>query len=118
MRVFRMTAALILASIFSLILAGCSRTIRSPADELCMNRWGTVTENGNRIDLAFDDDTAAFRAENDAFSLSISGVYSVDDTTLMINDSTTHLDYSFFYVLYGDRIELTYGDATLLLSKK
>ena len=113
----RTTSALTIFCVL-LALSACSRTVLSPSDELVMNRWGTVTENGNQIDLRFDEDVAALTAHSDSFSLTIRGIYDADDASLPITDEGTHLSYRFTYVLYGDRIELTYGGGTLSLGKK
>lgn len=118
MKTLRITAVLITAFCLALLLSGCARVIRSPADELSVNRWGAVTENGNRLELSFDEENAVFSAQNDSFTLEISGLYTLDAATLVINDRETHLDYRFAYTVHGDSVELTYGGETLLLDKK
>ena len=114
MKMLSVTAALLLC----LLLAGCERAILTSADELTANRWGTVTENSNRAELFFEEDTATFRVHSESFTLTVSGIYTADDEALLIHDDETHLDYRFNYLLHGDSIELTYGDGTLVLEKK
>lgn len=98
-------------------LCGCTRIVRSPADELCMSRWGTETQNGNRAELTFDGQYACFSVVNQSFELRIEGDCFVDDTTLVISDEATQMNYRFTYLLHGDSVELTFGDGTLILEK-
>ena len=99
------------------VLSSCSRAVRSPADELCMSSWRSELDNGNAVSLIFNDETAAFCAENDAFTLKISGIYVIDDDTLIISDAETKMNYSFGYTVHGDCAELSWGGGTVTLDK-
>ena len=118
MRSLRILCCVAFAAVTALFLAGCSRAVTSPADELCMYRWENAFENGTRAQLELRDDSATLCVGNKSFSLTISGVYTADDHSLVIYDDTTHMDYAFDYLLHGDSVELTYRDGTLILRKK
>ena len=118
MRTAARVSLIVPALILLMLTAGCTRQVRSPCDELQMNRWGTQTQNGNVLELTFDDRRAVFSAVNDSFALTVSGVFSADDTTLVIYDDATGMPFRFSYMLHGDGIELTYRDGTVLLNKK
>lgn len=108
----------LLAILIGVLLCGCTRTIRDPADELTMFSWEAESENGSCVQLSFDDNTARFTAQNDTFVLSIDGVYLIDDTTIVISDAQTLMNYSFTYLVHGDSVDLTYGGGTITLDKK
>lgn len=98
-------------------LSSCTRMIRSPADELQMYRWSGQMENGNRMELSFHEQTACFTAQNEDFSLKIEGVCLIDDTTFVICDTQTKMNYDFSYLLHGDCVELTHENGTVELQK-
>ena len=110
-------SVIVIPLMICLLLSSCSRAVRSPADELCMSSWNSELDNGNIISLIFNDDTAVFRAENQAFTLIISGIYIIDDDTLIISDTDTMMNYSFGYTVHGDCAELTWGGGTVRLDK-
>lgn len=99
------------------LLCSCSRSVRSPSDELRMYAWSAELENGNRVSLQIDDDKARFTASNDAFTLTVSGAYLIDDELLVISDEATRMNYSFRYQVHGDSVELSCGDGTIILQK-
>lgn len=98
-------------------LTSCTREIRGPSDELRMFRWRCEEENGCAAALSFGDTDACLTIDNDAYSLSIEGLCAVDDHSMTICDSESGKNYSFGYLLYGDRIVLRYGTGELTLDK-
>lgn len=106
-----------LSLLICMLLCSCSRAVRSPADELCMYSWSSVCDNGNRLSLSFDEDTAVFKAENDSYNVIVSGIYLLDDERLIISDVDTMMNYVFAYIVHGDCVELSFGDGTVTLDK-
>lgn len=100
-----------------ILLSGCTRSVRSACDELCMARWGARQENGNSLELFFDGSEAFFSAWNSVFNLSVNGVYTADDETFVIFDEVTQMPFHFSYLLHGDSLELTYRGSTVILDK-
>lgn len=101
-----------------MLLCGCSREIRSPADELCIYSWSRTFDNGNTASLRFEGDNGCLSVENDDFTLDICGIYAVTDDSLLICDRASHEHFTFGYRVYGDRIELQSGDGVLELYKE
>lgn len=118
MTVFKKAAMMLSVLLICLLLCACSRVVRGPSDELCMYRWGSQLDNGNVIELIFDDDKAALSVRNDSFELNVSGIFFIDDENLIISDAATQMNYGFTYLLHGDSVELTYGGGTVILDKK
>ena len=80
-------------------------------------QWRSESDNENNVTLSFADDNASFTAENDSFTLSVSGYCAVYDDHFIISDTRAKDNYTFRYHLYGDHIDLTYGDGTITLQK-
>ena len=100
-----------------MLLSGCSRVIRGPADELRMFSWQSELEGGNIVTLSFDGSNAALSADSGVDSLLLEGLCAVTDDTVVICDSVTGCNYSFGYRLYGDRVELSVFDSEITLKK-
>ena len=117
MKIMRAACVIICVTLICLSLSGCRRVIRGPRDELVMYSWGADMDNGNKVSLVFDGDKAAFRAENDAFTLEVGGVYLIDDESLIICDEATYMNHRFDYTVHGDCVDLSFGDGTITLDK-
>lgn len=113
----RMTKLLIVICCITMMLCGCRRTVDSPADEIVLYEWRSELDNGNTVSLSFSDDRAAVTAVNDSFKLSVSGYCAVYDDRFIISDTRTKDNYTFYYRLYGDRVELTYDGGTISVDK-
>lgn len=100
-----------------MLLPGCTRVIRGPADELRMFDWQSELEGGNTVTLSFEGSDATLRADGGVDSLILEGLCAVTDDTVVICDSETGYNYSFGYKLYGDRIELSIFDSEITLKK-
>ncbi len=100
-----------------MLLSGCTRVIRGPADELRMFGWQSEPEGGNTVTLSFDGSNASLRADGGADFLLLEGLCAVTDDTVVICDSVTGYNYSFGYKLYGDRVELSIFDSEIILKK-
>lgn len=105
------------AVILALLLTSCSRAVLSPADELCMFNWRSLTDNGNKLSLSFEGDEAEFTAESEDFQLVVRGIYILDNERLVISDADTSYNYVFGYTVHGDCVELEYGGSVLKLDK-
>ena len=92
--------------------------VRGPRDELVMFDWSGTFENGNTVSLSFDGDRAELRADISGESVTVSGVYLIDDESLVICDTDTRMNFLFTYIVNGDSAELTCGDGSLKLEKQ
>lgn len=108
---------IIFSILLTLTLCGCQRNIESPSDEIVMYRWRSQLDSGNEVSLTFEGDNASFVTENEDFRLSVSGYCAMYDDRFIISDQKTRDNYTFSYQLFGDHIELTYGDGTIVLQK-
>ncbi len=98
--------------------SGCTqKQITSPQDELVLYEWGKSDKFGKEISLSFADDTAQLKIKTTDFDYSIAGDVLIDNETIKIYDNNLKQSYSFNYVLYGDKIEITYNENTLELDK-
>ena len=100
-----------------MLLCACQRTINTPADEIVLYEWRSQLDNGNTVSLRFEDDNAVLTAQNDRFQLTVSGYCAMYDDCFLICDTDTTDNYTFYYQLYGDHIELTCGGGTISLNK-
>lgn len=101
----------------ALSLTACSRAVRSPADEIAMYSWRGELESGKTAHLRFSDREAYLTARGEDFELEVSGVCAIYDDSFVIYDSQTHNDYSFYYTLRGDSLELSYAGGAIELDK-
>ena len=101
----------------AILLSGCTRVIRSPADELKTSDWQGEYESGYTVALSFDGSNAELTVVGDGEILDISGLCAVTDDTLVICDRGSDFNYSFGYELYGDRVELSVFDSEITLNK-
>ena len=92
--------------------------IRGPGDELRLYSWSGEWENGNTASLTFDEGSAAFEVNNDAYKLSIGGLCSMTDESFVILNEADGVGYTFSYTLHGDCVELFYKDGSLTLDKE
>ena len=114
-----MRGKFIIAAVLSavMLLSGCDRNIRGPADELRMYGWQSELEGGNTVTLSFDGSDATLSADGGVDPLLLEGLCAVTDDTVVICDSETGYNYSFGYKLYGDRVELSIFDSEITLKK-
>jgi len=100
-----------------MLLCACQRSVDSPSDEIVLFDWRSESDNGNTVSLRFEEDSAIFTGENDSFHVSVSGYCAMYNDRFIISDTKTRDNYTFHYQLFGDHIELTYGDGTISLNK-
>ncbi len=101
-----------------LVLCSCARVVTNNGDELIANSWQTKLDNGNIIKLSFDMDNAtlALTYTNDT-EVKLHGLCELSGTSFVIHDSDTFSTYKFDYLVHYDRVDITYGDATVSLNK-
>ena len=116
MRIIK-AAAVFCAVLMSASLCACERVIRGPADELTMFSWSSTFDNGNKVSLSFDSDSAVFSAQGDGLDLDISGYCLVGDDSFVICDDDTGFNYRFGYIVHGDSVELSYDGGSVALDK-
>ena len=114
---FKRISTVLAAILLCVTTSACTRMVNSPADELCLYRWGSTQENGNEATLSFEAYIARFSVSSEAFSLMIEGVYLIDDENLIISDTATSMNYGFGYRVHGDSVELSCGGGTIRLEK-
>lgn len=102
----------------AMLLTGCTQTqIVTKADELMANEWCANDKFGKEISLSFGENTAELKVKTKDFTGKIAGTALVDEQTVKIFDNTLKESYSFNYTLYGDKIDITYNEDTIELSK-
>lgn len=107
-----------LLSLIFITLAACTtENITCTADELKNFAWSNSDDFGKSIELRFDGNTGFLKIKSKDEAYEIKGDVIADDNNLTITDSTLKDTYEFTYKLYGDKIELTYGENTLTLNK-
>ena len=115
---FRKTEVLFLLLIFMLNLSGCCKSkITTKADELMSASWSAQDGYGKKITLSFTQNEALIQLEAKDFTGKICGTATVNDDTLEIADKSLKENYIFGYVLFGNKIDLKYGDKTVTLRK-
>lgn len=107
----------ILSLCIILICCACTRVIDTPAEELRAHQWGLESKEKGTVSLRFEGDDAALRIENDAGDLNISGLCMLTEDRMTICDTVTSVNYTFYYRLHGDRIELRCENGTIVLEK-
>lgn len=100
-----------------MLLSGCAKVVRSPQDEIRLYRWSGEFENGNRVELGFEDSYADFCVKNADFTLKICGLCSLTDDDFVILNEDDGIGYEFGYVLHGDCIDLSYHGDSITLEK-
>ena len=112
------SGVLLLLLISVLNLAGCcKRQIMTKADELMSASWSAQDGYGKKITLSFTQNEALIQLEAKDFTGKICGTATVIVDTLEIADKSLKENYIFGYVLFGNKIDLKYGDKTVTLRK-
>lgn len=114
----RLKCFMVCIVVITMILSGCTQSqVASTADELMANEWFADDKFGKEISLSFTQDTAELKVKTNDFSCKLIGTALVDEQTVKIFDNTLKQTYSFDYNLYGDKIEITYDENTVVLNK-
>ena len=104
--------------VITMLLSGCTQAqITTKADELMAYKWSASDKHGKEISLLFYDDIGHLTIKTDDISCEITGTALVDEHTVKIFDSSCNQSYSFDYVLYGNKIDITYNEKTIGLNK-
>lgn len=116
---FRISLVLISAFILmtAAFLCACERVIRDASDELVMNSWSAALDGGAKVSLTFEEDNAVFSVTNGDVSSSLEGLCILSAEQFTVCDEETGENYTFDYRLFGDHIELTYNNSTIILLK-
>lgn len=114
------TICLLLLSLLILVLlAGCVEpSITSIEDELKLYTWQNKDEFDKTITLSFSNTHATLLMKTKTEETKIEGLAVLEENNLQIFDSNVNNSYAFSYKLFGDKIELTYGEHTLTLYKQ
>lgn len=101
-----------------ILLCGCTKQeITSTADELTMYSWSNSDKYDKKITLYFNDDTATIVIYTPEYSGCITGNAIVSNTSLSISDNNLKQNFTFDYVLYGNKVDLKYNGNTIELQK-
>ena len=112
------SGVLLLLFISVLNLSGCcKRQIMTKADELMSASWSAQDNYGKKITLSFNQNKALIKLETKDFTGKIYGMVTLSDDTLEIADKALNENYVFKYVLFGNKIDLKYGEKTIELKK-
>ncbi|MEE0265660.1 MAG: hypothetical protein UD936_08555 [Acutalibacteraceae bacterium] len=114
----KLVSFMLLLVCFAVFLCGCTtQQITSPENELMDYRWEKSDKYGKRMSLSFDENTASLKIITTDFDYTITGTALVDSETIKISDDNLKQTYSFGYILYGDKIEIAYGENRIELDK-
>lgn len=114
----RLKCISVCAVIVVMLLSGCTQAqIATKADELMANKWSASDKFGKEITLSFKENIAELKVKTNDFSYEIMGTALVDEQTVKIFDNALKESYSFNYTLYGDKIDITYDESAIELSK-
>lgn len=117
MRSFKLCFVFIIVIILFLFCGCTQRQITYVSDELMANSWQNFDKFNKEISLTFDGNNADLKIKTDDFNGNITGIAIVNDTNIEIFDNKLKEKFCFNYVLYGDKIELTYKEKTIELNK-
>ncbi len=108
----------LLAFLLIFAICGCTRVVSGNADELVMNVWYFKNDYGVYSVLSFIGDRAELIICGDGKNTEvISGQVMVNENEIAITDDETQQNFVMSYVLYGDRIVLTYDGLELTMKK-
>ena len=100
------------------MLCGCTqRQIVRESDELKSFSWQGKDEYGKQITLCFDGNYATLSLKSYRAEKRIQGFSIIHNQDFEIYDDSLYHCFRFSYCLYGDKIELSYRDNTLILYK-
>ena len=99
-------------------LASCTQIVSNNADQIRLNNWKTVLKNESIVTLNFNEDIANFTVKkNNKTYLKLKGVCIFDKDSLVIFDEKTSYNYSFDYIVTGNKLKLNYGGNSITLKK-
>lgn len=107
-------ACIVVVFAFCFMFCACSRVIVTSADELTTRNWQTETPSGVKGELTFQGDNAALKVTSSEDEISISGHLSVDADRFYITSSDFYRTYTFSYLVFHNRVEVTYEGNTLV----
>ncbi|HHZ06421.1 MAG TPA: hypothetical protein GX401_06515 [Clostridiales bacterium] len=108
----------LLCALMCMLMCGCMKEqINTIPQELKASVWKGEDDFNKGAVLSFDGDTATLLLKNGDDKVSIIGNAMIDDTAVTITDEALAEEFTFNYVLYGDKIEITYDNSTITLDR-
>ena len=104
--------------IAAIAFSGCSQSVSGRVDELCSCSWSKTLAGGAEVRLSFDGDNAALTVDSAGEKIEIAGKCVIDDSSIVIFVPALSVNYGFGYLPKGDKLDLTYGSATITLEKE
>ncbi|MBQ6152406.1 MAG: hypothetical protein IJJ15_01510 [Ruminococcus sp.] len=104
-------------SVILFFLYGCTRIISVASDELVMFSWRSASDRGAEVSLSFDEDNAVFSYTYNDVNCTVEGIYVASCDSFTICDDNSGTNYTFEYILHGDRLELSYNNSLIILEK-
>ncbi len=102
----------------AVFLCGCTQSTSGRVDELCSCSWSKTLAGGAEVRLSFDSDNAALTVDSAGEKIEIAGKCVIDDSSIVIFVPALSVNYGFGYLPKGDKLDLTYGSATITLEKE
>lgn len=102
--------------IFVLLFPLCGCSEQGYKSELTQQSWSASLKGGGEARLSFEDDTAELLLQNGGESVSLSGKYIADESTLVIFVPGLGQNYGFDYTVSGSTLTLSRGDGELVLN--
>lgn len=114
-----MKIKLLITIIIMLFLTSCTQVVKSPADEVRMNRWSTELGSGSVVTLSFKDDTGELiiDGKGNAPKTSIKGLAVIDNSLIMLYDKAEREPYYFKYKIKNNTLILKYNKDSIVLTR-
>ncbi len=90
------------------IFCGCSKSASGSVAELTGRSWIAKLDGGGEARLSFNGERAKLTMSNGGEQEIIEGEFIADESEFVIFDKPICRNYSFTYVPYGDRLELSF----------
>ena len=108
-----MKKLVVLITLFSVILCGCSQRAFGNPSELTKYSWYAQCDGGGELSLKFEGETAALTLKNGDETATITGKVLADDNSFVIFDTELKQNYAFSYTPRGELLDLTFEGNTI-----
>ena len=109
---------IILSFFLCFLFCGCSIDTSGYVQELTSSKWNVKLKGGAKLSLEFNEDYADFTIQNGELGTSIRGKYVADEKSFVIFMPEISQNYTFLYTPKGEKLDLTYNNATITLTKQ
>lgn len=113
-----MKIKLLVPMVIILLMTSCTQVTVNNSDEIRMNKWTSMTENGNTASLTFKEDIAEFKVRNNNKELfRLKGLCVIDSKRLLIYNQSDSEPYFFEYIIKNNNLTLKYDGGSIKLTR-